>query len=66
MVAGTSSYVDGVLVDETVVTVTKVVEHLTKFGLITKSPEPLEGGAALGLRLKKDKSGGRADLPERK
>ena len=55
--AGTSSYIDDILVDETVVTVAKVVHHLTKFGLATKSPAPLEGGAALGLKLKGDKSG---------
>lgn len=54
---GTSSYIDDILVDETVVTATEVVEHLTKFGLATKSPEPLEGGAALGLKLKRDRSG---------
>ena len=30
----------------------KLIEHLQKCGLVTKKPEPLEGGAALGLRLK--------------
>lgn len=54
---GTSSYIDDILVDEAVVTTTAVVEHLKKFGLATKSPEPLEGGAALGLKLKRDRSG---------
>ena len=55
--AGTSSYIDDILVDEAVVTAAEVVEHLKGFGLVTKSPEPLEGGAALGLRLEKDRSG---------
>ena len=30
----------------------RLIEHLKKFGLVTKETEPLEGGAALGLRLK--------------
>ena len=34
------------------VTAQKLMDHLKKFGLVTKEPEPLEGGAALGLRLK--------------
>ena len=54
---GTSSYIDDILVDETVVKAAKVVDHLKKFGLVTKPPEPLDGGAALGLRLKRDRSG---------
>ena len=57
MKASTSSYIDDILVDETVVTAAEVVEHLAKFGLTTKKPEPLEGGAALGLRPEKDKTG---------
>lgn len=55
--AGTSSYIDDIIVDETVVTIADVVEHLKGFGLATKSPEPLEGGSALGLRLERDRSG---------
>lgn len=54
---GTSSYIDDILVDETVVTAAQVVKHLTKFGLATKAPELLEGSAALGLKLRRDKSG---------
>lgn len=57
MEAGTNSYIDDILVDETVVTAAEVVEHLAKFGLATKTPEPLEGGTALGLKLQKDKTG---------
>ncbi|KAF2343958.1 hypothetical protein FHG87_025286 [Trinorchestia longiramus] len=49
----TSSYIDDILVDETKVSVTEVVSHLNKFGLITKVPEALDGGAVLGLRLSK-------------
>ena len=52
-----SSYTDDVLVDETAVTVAEVVKHLRKFGLATKTPELLEGGAALGLRLEMDQTG---------
>ena len=33
------------------------MEHLKKFGFTTKPPEPLEGGAALGLKLDKDRTG---------
>ena len=55
--AATNSYIDDILVDETMVKATEVVEHLAKFGLATKPPEPLEGGAALGLKLEKDRTG---------
>ena len=48
----TNSYIDDILVDEKMVTAQKLMDHLKKFGLVTKEPEPLEGGAALGLRLK--------------
>lgn len=42
--AGMSSYIDDILMDETVMIEAEIVEHLTKFGLATKSPEPLERG----------------------
>ena len=48
----TNSYTDDILVDEKMVTAQKLIKHLKKFGLVTKNPEPLEGGAALGLPLK--------------
>ena len=48
----TNSYIDDILVDEKIVSTPRLIEHLKKFGLVTKEPEPLEGGAALGLRLK--------------
>ena len=55
--AATNSYIDDILVYETAVTVAEVVEHLEKFGFTTKWPEALEGGAALGLKLEKDRTG---------
>lgn len=53
----TSSYIDDILVDETVTTAEDVVKHLNSFGLIAKRPESLEGGAVLGLQLRKDQIG---------
>ncbi|KAK3882626.1 hypothetical protein Pcinc_012994 [Petrolisthes cinctipes] len=47
----TNSYIDDILVDETKVATGEVVAHLKDFGLATKPPEPLDGGAALGLKL---------------
>ena len=47
----TNSYIDDILVDESVIPAVEVIDHLKKFGLVTKQPEPLEGGAALGLKL---------------
>ena len=53
----TSSYVDDIIVEESRVTALEVIEHLKKFGLITKAPESLEGGAALGLKLQANERG---------
>ena len=39
--------------DKTKVSAGEVVAHLKNFGLATKPPEPLEGGAALGLKLER-------------
>ena len=50
----TSSYIDDILVDESRVTVKELVSHLNEYSLVTKPPEPLDGGAALGLRLQKN------------
>ncbi|KAK4318086.1 hypothetical protein Pmani_010884 [Petrolisthes manimaculis] len=47
----TKSYVDDIIVNESVASVEEVIRHLNVYGLITKSPESLDGGAALGLRL---------------
>ena len=44
----TDSYND-ILEDQTVVTVQKVLRQLKRFGLTAKSPEMLDGEAALGF-----------------
>lgn len=54
MEAPTNLFIDGILVDETMVAVSKVLEHLMKLVLATKHPEPVEEGAKLGLRLERD------------
>ncbi|XP_029636193.1 uncharacterized protein LOC115211658 [Octopus sinensis] len=53
----TNSYIDDILVDETVMPATEVIGHLKSFGLIAKPPEAMERGAALGLKLWRDKAG---------
>ena len=47
----TSPYINDIFVDESKVSSDAVIGHLKKYGLITKDPEPLNGGAALGLKL---------------
>jgi transposase InsO family protein len=54
---GTDSYIDDILVDESVVGVSEVAEQLCRYGLETKPPETLDGGRVLGLRLQAGKSG---------
>ncbi|XP_068224113.1 uncharacterized protein [Palaemon carinicauda] len=49
----TSSYIDDILVNESIASADEVIRHLNTFGLITKSPESLNGGAALGLQLQR-------------
>ena len=49
----TNSYIDDILVDESIASAGEVIAHLNKYGLITKTPESLDGGAILGLRLSK-------------
>lgn len=34
------------------------MKHLERYGLVSKSPETLDGGAALGLRLNRESQGG--------
>ncbi len=41
----------------TVVAVAKIREHLKFFDLVTKVPEPLEGGSVLGLGLERNREG---------
>ncbi|XP_076032423.1 uncharacterized protein LOC143020149 [Oratosquilla oratoria] len=57
MKKGTDSYLDDILVDDSVVSTSSVVEHLARYGLTAKEPEPLEGGAVLGLRLERNGAG---------
>ncbi|XP_068231906.1 uncharacterized protein [Palaemon carinicauda] len=49
----TNSYIDDILVNESIASTDEVIRHLNTFGLITKSPESLNGGAALGLQLQR-------------
>ena len=71
--AGTSAYVDDVLVREDVVAVTDVVAHLEEYGLSSKQPESMWAGArALGLQVWGEKntlqwcrSGSLPDVPQR-
>lgn len=55
--AGTSSYVDDIYVAADTVSGQAVVEHLRLHGLIAKDPEKLDGGSALGLRVKLEDDG---------
>ncbi|XP_076036030.1 uncharacterized protein LOC143021987 [Oratosquilla oratoria] len=57
MKKGTDSYLDDILVYDTVVSALDAVEHLTRFGLVSKEPEPMEGGVVLGLRIETDGTG---------
>ncbi|XP_076030373.1 uncharacterized protein LOC143018669 [Oratosquilla oratoria] len=57
MKKGTDSYLDDILVDDGIVSTSNVVEHLARYGLTAKEPEPLEGGAVLGLRLERNAAG---------
>ena len=53
--AGTSAYVDDIMVDEATVTADAVITHLEKFGLKSKPPERVDQGMrALGMRVKKE------------
>ena len=51
----TDLYIDDIL-NAMKVLMKEVVNHLKEFGLTTKPPEPLEGGATLNLKLKKRKN----------
>lgn len=56
-IRATNSYIDDILMDETVMPATVVVRHLKEFGLIAKALEPMGGGAALRLKLQKYRTG---------
>ena len=53
--AGTGHYIDDIWVNESVVSVDVVREHLLKFGLVTKEPVTLTEARVLGLKVTKDK-----------
>ena len=57
--ASTKSYVDDIRVKTAQVTAETLLAHLNRFGLVTKPPEQLEGGIALGLKVLKN---GRGEL----
>lgn len=52
-----NSYIDDILIDEGKASTGEVIKHLNEFGLETKPPAPLEGGAALGLQIRRNKDG---------
>ena len=49
--ASTKSYVDDILVKTSQVPAETLIAHLNRFGLVTKPPEQLDGGTALGLKV---------------
>ena len=53
----TSSFIDDIHVDQSKVTSDAVVKHLKNNGLVAKAPEALDGGAALGLKLRRADDG---------
>ena len=66
---GTSSFIDDIMVNTSVLTADRVISHLKEGGLEAKEPEALEGGAALGLKISRSADGelvfGRANtIPE--
>lgn len=52
-----NSCIDDILVDENIVSAKEVICHLKCFGLTSKTPKPMEGRAALGLKQWRDKVG---------
>ena len=54
---GTDHFMDDIIVQESIVTAEEVAEHLQRYGLETKPPEPLDGGRVLGLQLGRDGRG---------
>ena len=55
--APTKSYVDDILVKTSQVPAETLIAHLNHFGLVTKPPEQLDGGTALGLKVLKNRRG---------
>ena len=53
----TDHYIDDILVQESVVSASRVREHLQRYGLESKEPEGLDGGRVLGIALSKAPGG---------
>ena len=53
----TDHYIDDIIVNQDVVSVDLVQEHLARYGLVTKDPEPICNARVLGLRVEKASSG---------
>lgn len=54
MIRATSSFINYIFMEKTLMSVAEVVDHLKKFRLIVKLPKLLKVRAALGLKPKKD------------
>ena len=54
---GTDSYIDDIVVRESVVSADKVRRHLARYGLESKKPESLDGGRVLGITLNRSARG---------
>lgn len=50
---GIDNYLDDIIVNNDVVSVTRVVEHLSRFGLLSKPYESVEESRILGLKMRK-------------
>ena len=55
--ASTKLYVDDILVKTSQVPAETLIAHLNRFGIVTKPPEQLDGGTALGLKVLKNGRG---------
>ena len=53
----TNSYLDDILVDVSLLPPQEVIEHLRRYGLAAKPPQPVIGGSALGLRVEANEQG---------
>ena len=54
---GTDHYIDDIMVQEAVVSASRVRKHLLEYGLESKEPESLDGGRVLGIALRKAPTG---------
>ena len=51
---GTDHFVDDLIVNENIVSVEKVIDHLKKYGLESKPAQPMESSKVLGLQLREE------------